>query len=187
MPKVGSYGESSIRRELGDENIALEADQMLVGKNTTRRVMNVRTRELLNMVGEPDSELPIEKDKLVCLRNNHTLGLMNGSLWQVDKIHNSDGQLISASLIPEDGGSRVDTSLFREYFYGLEPEYIPGLRADHFDYGYALTVHKSQGSQWDHIVIFDESYIFRHDRWRWLYTAVTRAAEKVDLVTRARM
>jgi exodeoxyribonuclease-5 len=55
-------------------------------------------------------------------------------------------------------------------------------RHDDFDYGYALTVHKAQGSQWDEVVLFDESYAFREHRQRWLYTAVTRAAERLTIV-----
>ena len=55
-------------------------------------------------------------------------------------------------------------------------------RYDAFDYGYALTVHKAQGSQWDDVVLFDESYAFREHRARWLYTAITRAAETITIV-----
>jgi len=51
---------------------------------------------------------------------------------------------------------------------------------DAFDFGYVLTVHKAQGSQWDDIILFDESFAFRENRGRWLYTGITRAAS--DLV-----
>ena len=51
-----------------------------------------------------------------------------------------------------------------------------------FDYGYALTMHKAQGSQWDDVVLFDESYAFREHRQRWLYTAITREAETITIV-----
>jgi exodeoxyribonuclease-5 len=54
--------------------------------------------------------------------------------------------------------------------------------ADEFTYGWALTCHKSQGSQWDSVLVFDESRAFRDDASKWLYTAVTRAAEKVTVV-----
>ncbi len=54
--------------------------------------------------------------------------------------------------------------------------------SDEFDYGYALTVHKAQGSQWDNVVLFDESFAFREHRARWLYTAVTRAARRLTVV-----
>ena len=45
-----------------------------------------------------------------------------------------------------------------------------------------LTVHKAQGSQWGDVVLFDESYAFREHRQRWLYTAITRAAETITIV-----
>jgi exodeoxyribonuclease-5 len=53
---------------------------------------------------------------------------------------------------------------------------------DEFDYGYVLTVHKAQGSQWDDVVLFDESFAFPDSRERWLYTGVTRAAKKLTVV-----
>ncbi|MCI4680965.1 ATP-binding domain-containing protein, partial [Rhodoblastus acidophilus] len=49
-------------------------------------------------------------------------------------------------------------------------------------YGYALTVHKAQGSQWDRVTLFDESYAFREHRARWLYTGLTRAAQAITIV-----
>ncbi|MGN6464147.1 MAG: ATP-binding domain-containing protein, partial [Rhizobiaceae bacterium] len=55
-------------------------------------------------------------------------------------------------------------------------------RYDEFDYGYALTVHKAQGSQWNEVVLFDESVAFKETRQRWLYTAITRAAERLTVV-----
>ncbi len=55
-------------------------------------------------------------------------------------------------------------------------------RFDDFDYGYALTVHKAQGSQWNNVVLFDESFAFKDTRQRWLYTAITRAAERLTIV-----
>jgi exodeoxyribonuclease-5 len=50
------------------------------------------------------------------------------------------------------------------------------------DYGYVLTVHKSQGSQWDDVVLFDESFAFQDSRARWLYTGITRAAKRLSVV-----
>ena len=44
---------------------------------------------------------------------------------------------------------------------------------------YVLTVHKSQGSQWDDVVLFDESFAFQDSRARWLYTGITRAAKRL--------
>ena len=52
-----------------------------------------------------------------------------------------------------------------------------------FNYGYAITCHKAQGSQWDKVLVIEERYPFKRDeRKQWLYTAVTRAAERLVLV-----
>ena len=52
-------------------------------------------------------------------------------------------------------------------------------------YAYAVTCHKAQGGQWEHVYI-DQGYITEDmltpDYFRWLYTAITRATEQVYLV-----
>lgn len=56
---------------------------------------------------------------------------------------------------------------------------------DNFDYGYAITVHKSQGSEWSNVVVLEEKskYWQSGDMWnRWYYTAVTRARDKLLLI-----
>ena len=70
-------------------------------------------------------------------------------------------------------------------FFESEEEIPYTLRrdSDEFDFGYALTVHKAQGSQWNDMVLFDESWAFREHRSRWLYTGITRAAERITIVT----
>lgn len=52
-----------------------------------------------------------------------------------------------------------------------------------FEYGYAITCHKAQGSQWNNVLIFEERFPFdKEEHARWLYTAVTRAIDKVIIV-----
>jgi len=63
-----------------------------------------------------------------------------------------------------------------------ELAYATRRKADEFDFGYVMTVHKAQGSQWDEVVLFDESYAFREHRARWLYTGLTRAAKRLTVV-----
>ena len=74
--------------------------------------------------------------------------------------------------------------MLKAFFEGGEGDLPWTLRrdSDEFDYGYALTVHKAQGSQWNDVIVFDEAAAFREDARRWRYTAVTRAAERVTVV-----
>jgi exodeoxyribonuclease V len=50
------------------------------------------------------------------------------------------------------------------------------------EFGYALTVHKFQGSEADRILLFDESYLFGEDANKFLYTAITRAKKKLVII-----
>ena len=53
-----------------------------------------------------------------------------------------------------------------------------------FDYGYAMTCHKAQGSSYENVVVCVE-YIRDEDmRRRWLYTAATRAIENLTVILR---
>lgn len=179
-PPLGSYGESSVQLKAGPEE-ALTHDQILVGRNATRHASNVRMRFLHGLPADG----PIAGDKLVCLRNNHEKSLLNGSIWKLIRTDVLDEETLLVEIEDEDEQKRVETMVHRNYFTKGKPEDMPWwerTRADEFDYGYALTVHKSQGSQWDNVLLFDESSAFRSDWWRWLYTGITRAAEKVTIV-----
>lgn len=178
--RPGDYGTSRVipygrlpREELRD--MVLSTDQLLVGRNATRITSNGRARELLGRT----NALPQEGDKLVCLRNNHEVGLLNGQLWKVRRDTIFDGDYVIMDIEGEDG-AKVEVSAHPHYFHGNKPEYWERKDAEEFDYGYALTVHKSQGSQWNNVLLFDEWY--GKDRKEWLYTAITRAAERIDIV-----
>jgi exodeoxyribonuclease-5 len=179
----GTYGETQIvtKRDLDGQRV-LDADQVLVGRNATRRAYNLRLRERRGHVGE----LPIAGDKLVCLRNNKRKGLFNGALWSVKERPSTRRDIIKMRLQPDDGfaGKGIKVSVRSECFTGgIEsldwPERKP---YDEFDFGYVLTVHKAQGSQWDDVTLFDESQAFTENRQRWLYTGVTRAAKRLTVV-----
>jgi exodeoxyribonuclease-5 len=51
-----------------------------------------------------------------------------------------------------------------------------------FEFAYAVTCHKAQGSEFDFVIVFDESRVFGEEQHRWLYTAITRAKEKLLIV-----
>ncbi len=180
----GAYGASSVigRDEL-DPDAVLDADQVLVGRNNTRRSYNARIRQLLDREGS----VPVAGDTLVCLRNDRKRGLLNGSLWQVDGVRKPRKGLLRYTLSPEDEGTgkrRTVVSINPAFFDGTADS-LPlaeRRRSDEFDFGYVLTVHKAQGSQWDDVVLFDESFAFREHRSRWLYTGITRAATRLTIV-----
>ena len=51
-----------------------------------------------------------------------------------------------------------------------------------FDYAYAISCHASQGSEFDSVVVIDESDVFRSNAAKWLYTAVTRAKKRLIVI-----
>jgi exodeoxyribonuclease-5 len=178
----GTYGESRvIARNQIDPLAVTQAGQVLVGMNRTRRLYNKRMRELFGYT----NPLPEVGDKLVCLRNDRKKGLLNGGIWTVKQSLPMRRNKLRMSLVPEEDPSRkaLRVSVLPAFFES-EEEIPYALRrdSDEFDYGYALTVHKSQGSQWDDVVLFDESGAFREHRHRWLYTGLTRAAQKLTVV-----
>ena len=180
----GTYGESMVvRRSEIPEGRVPDADQVLVGRNITRHRFNRRLREIAGF----DDPLPCAGDRLVCLRNDPKKGLLNGSLWQVTSAPRSSKPALTMIVQSDDDGlerNMAKIKVLKQAF--LEPDAdIPWTlqrRHDAFDFGYALTVHKAQGSQWNDVVVFDESYAFKEHRERWLYTAITRAAERVTVV-----
>ena len=183
--KIGEYGSTAkvIDKSQVTAETVLDADQVLVGTNRTRRRYNNRLRELKGLEGL----LPVAGDKLVCLRNDTAKGLLNGSLWQVTSAPRTVKSAMNLLIRSEDEGiERVSArvKVLKAVFEEPDVE-IPWQlkrRHDDFDFGYALTVHKAQGSQWNDIVLFDESWAFREHRARWLYTAITRAAERLTIV-----
>jgi len=179
----GRYGDSRvIRRDEIDAAEVLAADQILVGVNRTRRLYNQRIRQLQGT----EAPLPVAGDKLVCLRNDRAKGLINGGLWRVESLSGLRKDFVRMTVRSEDdpGRAAVKVAVLKPFFEGTEADLPYALRrdSDEFDYGYALTVHKAQGSQWDAVVLFDESRAFREHRARWLYTGLTRAARRLTLV-----
>jgi len=180
----GAYGESRvIARNDVEQSEVLAADQVLVGTNKTRRRYNQRLRDLKDFQGA----LPASGDKLVALRNDPTKGLLNGSLWQVKSAPITSKAFMNLLITSDDEGMERQTAKIKVLKAAFEnpEEELPWQmkrRYDDFDYGYALTTHKAQGSQWSNVYLFDESWAFREHSSRWLYTAITRAADRLTIV-----
>lgn len=182
--ELDGYGEGCrvIGSNLLGPDCAMNADQILVGRNVTRRGSNVRLRELLGF----DSSYPLPGDKLVCLRNDHEIGLLNGSLWETIDVGEmgTDRMFLSVRTHGDPKAEVLAVEAHTQNFTegGNTLPWFERCEAQEFDFGYALTVHKAQGSQWDDVLLLDESSVFRNDRNRWLYTGLTRAAKTVTVV-----
>ena len=133
-------------------------------------------RELLGRT----SSLPEPGDRLVCLKNNHELGLLNGEIWNTLSAMILDEDRIGLTIENEEDSMSIVA--WRHPFEGRESEYYRKNDVQEFDFGYTLTVHKAQGSQWPRVLVFDESYVFRQNSSKWLYTAITRASEHLTVV-----
>lgn len=180
---VGDYGDNCIVHPEGtklDTDTMLSFDQILVGKNKTRRRTNMKIRKLKGI----EDQYPVIGDRLVCLRNNNELGLLNGAIFEVSDVTDNMDQKVFMSIHPEDSMASIEIAAHEHHFLGKEEnlQWYEKREAQEFAYGYGLTCHKAQGSQWRSVCVFDESSCFRTDRWRWLYTAITRAADNVTVV-----
>lgn len=182
----GTYGLSQVidKADVAREDV-LAADQVLVGLNKTRKAYNKRLRALAGL--KSDDGMPIKGDRLVCLRNNAELGIFNGGLFKVKaKTRPASKKCIGLEIQSDDfkNSNVIDVDIRREFFDGdpSKIDYNELYGTSQFDYGYALTVHKSQGSGWPFVMLFDESQSFRDKGQRWLYTGVTRAAKRITIV-----
>lgn len=179
----GTYGQSRVLpRSALNASLVMETDQLLVGRNATRRSSNWRIRQLLGR----NSPFPVTDDLLVCLKNNRELGILNGVQYisKNDAQDMEDGSVFLNILNSDFDQEREDyiaLSAHKSIFLGEEVPFYEIRDHDSFDFGNALTVHKAQGSQWNHVTVFDE-WFQRNSRKQWLYTALTRAAEQVDVV-----
>ena len=176
---AGDHGSGCLvgtKADLFCKTMARDMDQCIVGKNATRRNYNVSYRNNILGFAQP---LPVAGDRVVCLRNNHEMGILNGQLWDVEEVRSPMVDTIEMMMLSDDGSLRCQGVVHTGHFLGLEVPWWAKKDAEEFDYGYALTCHKSQGSQWPSVLVFDESQCFREHAQRWLYTAITRASERV--------
>ncbi len=196
MSKRKFFGE---RRK----NYLLKADQIICGTNKTRAAINDEIRKLKNR-----GSLPESGDKLICTLNNWEqyidgemrFNLVNGIIGTVyDPFYDKSSGIGFMQFKPEfldelcPEALPFDTGIFTDgqfrykhgdYFEKFDDngEPVGAFTLNRFEYGYCISCHKAQGSEFDNVVVFDESFAFKEDKNRWLYTAITRAKKKLILL-----
>lgn len=187
--EFGKHGEKviKIRKESMTAEKMLRGDcQVICGRNSTRLSLNNDIRKYQGF----NDILPVPGDKVICIRNNNDYGIVNGMFIRITKIIDEG----KTSFI---GKIEMDEDYVAESKNQILPLY-KGYFEDHrnFDsdrrerdwkamrgliestFGWAITCHKAQGSQWKNVIVMDERIgKTKEDRRKWLYTAITRAQE----------
>ncbi len=158
---------------------------ILCGYNWTRVKLNQEIRQSLGF----SSAYPQSGDRVICLRNNHQQLIYNGMLGTIISIKSADDNWYHAEIKMDDRKDIFSGRIAKDQFnktQGLNfTKYRQkSVQGDLFDFGYALTVHKAQGSQAKKVILFEQRFSKMSDEdWkRWLYTAVTRAEEELYIV-----
>jgi exodeoxyribonuclease-5 len=172
----GAYGDSYVTR--GFDGRLADFDAVICGRNLTRQRLNKKIRRELGFAGP----FPMIGERLLVLRNRHEKRLSNGDLVTVADVAYErlrDGFL--PIVVATDDGRRVEIRAPVDLLINDDTNQ-GGSMGDPVVWGYAITGHKAQGSQWGDILVVDESPCFREHKNNWLYTAITRAAERVTIV-----
>ena len=206
----GSYGDKAFvlngRRFTGAQRARLlnKAEQIICGLNSTRVKINDEVRAIRGYEGL----LPQNGEKLICTYNNWEqyidgemrFNLVNGIIGTaIDPFYDTEQGMGFTQFKPDFLDENCPEALpfdigifengrFRykhgDYFakFNEDGEAIGAFTLNRFEYGYCISCHKSQGSEFNSAIVFDESYAFREDSPRWLYTAITRAKEKLIII-----
>jgi len=182
-------------------DVVLDADVVLCFKNYTRKQLTRDIRELLGRSGPPQPGEPV-----MALSNCYQANLFNGEIrqlgeWNVDRPYGAVG-VSDKSCWPIIGGLRLPINAAEiDQIIGDE-SVVPNINLNQklgvwrnhpyadpkpiwpigLTFGYVATVHKSQGSEWDHVAIVDDCPRGSSMRRSWLYTAITRAKRTVTII-----
>ena len=158
---------------------------VLCGYNKTRTKLN----EFIRMSRGFESQNPIPGDRVICLKNNHKKNIFNGMLGNIRSISGKNDDWYNAEISMDDENDLYEGFVYKDQFgsdqtQNFTKKRVRQLSGDLFDFGYALTVHKAQGSQAKKVIVFEERFPKMDDlMWRrWLYTAVTRAEQELFVV-----
>lgn len=153
-------------------------EQLIVPWNDLRWRANYSYRMALKL----DEDGLAVGERLVCLRNNYPLGVWNGEQIHVTEIFEWDAAEKRGTVTIEADGR--DNPIQCDIV--LEEKDAPPREVDRGEllvgYGYAVTCHKAQGSEWKSVLVVDPGAASKFDLPRWRYTAATRAKESLIVV-----
>lgn len=171
----GSWiGDSQVEIRAGAQGAELSKyDIVLCGFNRTRVHVNRSIRRERGFEGDPQPG-----ERMICLQNDADMGIFNGQLFTVTAVRGGSRDLLVLDLEDDVGERHLKTPILREQL-GLEKKEGRAPRGiGLFDFGYCLTVHKSQGSEWPRVAVLDQvASAWSATRWR--YTAASRASQSL--------
>lgn len=169
------------RTDIAPEQM-LRGGQVICGRNATRIHLNGAMKQA---AGFTNTHPQGSGEKIICLKNRHDLGLVNGMFVSLADVRNEGPLDFSATVTTEDGVAIGGRQRFYKGHYDDHVTPDPDrFRRDWKQvrslletvWGYAITAHKSQGSSWPNVIVYDDGLgRTAEDRARWLYTAITRA------------
>lgn len=187
------------------------ADQIIVATNATRQAINQQMRDILGYQGLPQhgermiclrnywDDCNDAGDALV----NGTTGIIENPFESFRRIpayiknDRRDLPTIVGNFIPDGGiefhSIEMDKKMIMTgekcidwrvaYQLGKLKPKIGDIVPKEFAFAYAITCHKAQGSEWEKVLVVEEGFPFaKEEHARWLYTACTRASEKLVLL-----
>lgn len=185
MPRIGKMGKDVLITHSASvtADILARASQVICGTNKFRHELNAEIREFNNYT----DDFPRAGEKLICEINNQSKMIFNGStietLSDAVLLNPSEG-IFAVDYRGEDGIEHYGELFHAGIMSGKidKNKISPRMRKEYIfaDYGYAITVHKSQGSTYKNTVVFNDAIgRSKDDYTRWWYTAVTRSSDKL--------
>jgi exodeoxyribonuclease-5 len=180
----GKYGDAEVvgKAAIKDTKLLSGADIVVCYSNSRRVEINNRIREYRGFEGN----IPEIGEKLICTKNNKNTQMFNGLIVTVVSVEVID-KVYVMDLEDESGKVHLSIKAMPDYFNSGEHPMLYGETFfDLFEYAYAITGHKSQGSQWDHVIVIQED-MYRANldiKRRWVYTTTTRAAKRLTLISK---
>lgn len=187
----GYYGDVLVidEEELTDQMI-LSSNIIICSKNSTREYYNNKIRKLYGFSGKT----PQYGERVICRSNNKEeivddINLANGLIGTVvnyPDVSGFDGKTFNMQFLPDILSNPFDIKVSYKYFTApyQQREAIKNdryLQGEKFEFGYAITAHLSQGSQFDNVIVIDEPMIGNINN-RLSYVAITRAKKRLIYV-----